>query len=187
MKKIEPVLKPKSYTFVYVIIALITGIILASAVYELNMRYTLRSPFQNPIVPRELSPIPNKPAVIVAPTETPVLKTSPKPKAQTKAQIVASSKYPDFINHIWERETGRGSNKEGLSGYCLGQGLSNEFGFYPSGKHCFSTFEASVRRLERWYEVDSKGLSYNQKLCYYNGAGKIDSCAYLTYNFEAMK
>lgn len=86
MKKIKPELKPKSYTFAYVIIALITGIILASAVYEFNMRYTLRSPFQNPFVPRELSPIPSKSPVITAPKEKPVPNTSPKPRTQNKVE-----------------------------------------------------------------------------------------------------
>lgn len=163
------------------------GLILATSVISFVLWFNDNYKFQPLIVPREMSPVPEKSPIITIPTEKPVPKTSPKPKAQTKAEIVANSKYPDFIDHIWVRETGRGSNKEGLNGYCLGQGLSNEFGFYPSGKHCFPTFEASVQRLEKWYEVDSKGLSYNQKLCYYNGAGKIDSCAYLTYNFEAMK
>lgn len=86
MKKIEPVLKPKSYTFVYVIAGIIAGMIVASGAYEFNMRFYLRSPFQNPIVPRELSPIPDKPAVIVAPTEIPVPNTSPKPKTQAKPE-----------------------------------------------------------------------------------------------------
>lgn len=185
MKKISPNLKPKSYTFAYVIAGMIAGAIVVSMAYEFNMRYYLRSPFQNPIVPRELSPIPDKPTIIVAPTEKPAPKISPKPKTQTKAQIVASSKYPDFIDHIWERESTRGANTKGLAGYCIDKGLSNEMGFAVSVSHCFPTFEASVRRLERWYEENS-GLSYNAKLCYYNSGVKTDSCAYLTYEFLKM-
>lgn len=86
MKKISPDLKPKSYTFVYVIIALIAGMIVASGAYEFNMRYIIQWPFRDLIVPRELSPIPDKPAVITAPVEKPVPKTSPKPKTQGKPE-----------------------------------------------------------------------------------------------------
>lgn len=185
MKKITPELKPKSYTFAYIVLALITGMIVASLTYEFNMRYYIRSPFQNPIVPRDMSPIPNKSPVIVPPKEKPIPTTTPKPKTQTKAQIVASSKYPDFIDHIWERESTRGANTQGLAGYCKNKGLSNEMGFAVSVSHCFPTFEASVRRLEKWYE-DNNGLSYNAKLCYYNSGVKTNSCAYLSYQFSKM-
>ncbi len=185
MKKISPDLKPKSYTFVYVIIALIAGMIVASGAYEFNMRYYIQWPFRDLIVPRELSPIPDKPAVITTPTEMPVPKTSPKPRSQTRAQIVASSKYPKFIDHVWERESTRGANTQGLAGYCKNKGLSNEMGFAVSVSHCFPTFEASVRRLERWYEENS-GLSENAKLCYYNSGVKTNSCSYLTYDFAGM-
>lgn len=118
--------------------------------------------------------------VVVTATPTPVKKT------MTKAQIVAASKYPWFIDHIWLRESGRGKNQSGLAGYCAAKGMSNEFGYYPQGKWCFATFAEAVARIERWREKEAGGLSDSQALCYYNGAGKINSCAYLTYNFKAM-
>ena len=105
---------------------------------------------------------------------------------EQKVEVIRNSKYPAFIDHIWERESTRGTATRGLNVYCADKGLSNEFGFYPSDNHCFASFEASIRRLERWYEVDSKGLSYKAKLCYYNGAGKVSDCPYLSYNFGKM-
>jgi hypothetical protein len=64
--------------------------------------------------------------------------------------------------------------------------MTNEFGFYPTGKWCWKTFEEAVARVELWREKEAKGLTDKQALCYYNGAGKVNTCAYLTYNFEAM-
>lgn len=107
-------------------------------------------------------------------------------KVSDKQAIVNASKYPDFIDHIWERESGRGSNTSGLAGTCLEKGMSNEFGFYPQGKWCFEDFQKAVERIELWREREAKGLTDNQALCYYNGAGKVESCAYLGYDFAQM-
>lgn len=155
-----------------------------------NTNYVLQSPvlFQMPIKHRIISPIPLDVKITITPipsvTKAPVKQEK---KATSEADIVKTSKYPDFIDHIWERESGRGTNKSGLHGYCLKKGQVNPFGFYPSGNWCWDTFEEGVRRLERWYEVEGAGLSYAQKLCYYNGAGKVSDCPYLGYNFEQMK
>lgn len=192
MKRIKKVSRfDISYKTVAIIfVSALMGIMVQVSLVWFFDNYRLQSPFQSPIVPRDMSPIPDKSPVIVPPKEKPIPTTTPKPRTQTKAQIVASSKYPDFIDHLWERESTRGQNVEGLHAFCLQQGLSNEMGFYPSGKHCFPTFEASVRRLERWYEEHPK-LSENQKKCFYNKGyeddGSIsDSCAYLSYRFSEM-
>lgn len=118
--------------------------------------------------------------VVVTATPTPVK------KSMTKSEIVSASRYPSFIDHIWERESGRGTNLAGLAGRCAAKGMTNEFGYYPQGKWCFKTFAEAVTRIERWREKEAGGLSDSQALCYYNGAGKVNSCAYLTYNFKAM-
>lgn len=104
----------------------------------------------------------------------------------TEQEIVDKSKYPQFINHIWERESRKGKDHTELHGFCLSQGKTNPFGYYPQGNHCFDSFTAGVRRLEKWYEVEGAGLSYTAKLCYYNGAGKVQVCPYLSYDFANM-
>jgi len=104
---------------------------------------------------------------------------------KTKKEIVASSKYAKFIDHVWERESGRGTNPSGLAGQCAAKGESNEFGFFPQGSWCFDTFEESVARMERWYEEHSD-LTYNQKLCLYNMGQIVQVCPYLSYNFAGM-
>lgn len=107
-------------------------------------------------------------------------------KVSDKQAMVNASKYPDFIDHIWEHESGRGSNTSGLAGTCLAKDMSNEFGFYPQGKWCFDNFQKAVERIELWREHEAKGLTDNQALCYYNSGVKVETCAYLGYNFEDM-
>lgn len=123
---------------------------------------------------------------IAKPTQVPAPTPSIPKQNQTKEEIVANSKFPKFIDHIWVRESTRGAAKDGLHRYCASHNQSNEFGFYPQSKWCWDTFEAGVRRLERWYEEDSAGLSENAKLCYYNTGRKVEDCAYLHYNFNEM-
>lgn len=163
------------------------GIIIATSFIFFVLWFRDNYQFQPLIVPRELSPIPQgQKSVIQAPSEiSPIPTTTPKPKIKSKADIVGESKYSSFISHIWLRESGRGTNPAGLAGFCSRQGKSNEFGFYPSGNHCFPDFETSVKRLERWYEEHSD-LSDDAKLCYYNSGLKTDSCGYLTMNFKTM-
>lgn len=98
-----------------------------------------------------------------------------------KLELIKKSRYPEFIGHIWIKETTQGTTKDPLSQklYCESIGMTNEFGFYPAGQWCFSTFEEGIARLEKWHDEDSAGLSFNQKLCYYNGAGKVNNCNYL--------
>lgn len=108
-------------------------------------------------------------------------------KPQTKEEIVAASLYSEFIDHIWLRESGRGTNTDprGLHNICAAKGVSNEFGYAVADGYCFNTFEESVRRLEKWYE-DNLGLSDNQKLCKYNSGRAHDVCPYLSYDFANM-
>jgi len=98
-----------------------------------------------------------------------------------KLELIKKSRYPEFIGHIWIKESTQGTTKreDSQKAYCESIGMTNEFGFYPAGNWCWATFEEGIARLEKWYEVDSAGLSFNQKLCYYNGAGKVNNCNYL--------
>ena len=167
----------------------IAGLILTAAAYETGMWFRDNYKFQNPfiplIVPLEISPIVEDEEVRIINTTTPTPKVSPRANLKAKIAIMASSRYPDFIDHIWLRESGRGKNPAGLAGYCEKKGLSNEFGFAVSVNHCFTNFETSVKRLERWYE-DNTGLTYQEKLCRYNTGRPVPECAYLSFNFEEM-
>lgn len=169
---------------------MITGLILGTiATIEVQYffdNYQLRSPFQSPIVRREHSPIPvNEEIKEKHSTGEKNITPTPKKTVKNKMSLVNASKYHAFIDHIWFRESGRGTNPGGLAGACASQGKSNEFGFYPAGHWCFDSFEDGVKRLERWYDEHSE-LSDNQKLCYYNEGEKKEDCAYLGNNFAAM-
>lgn len=105
-----------------------------------------------------------------------------------KLELVQNSEFPSFVNHIWIHESGQGTNENpaGLHNVCSQKGMSNEFGFYPQGMWCWNTFEEGISRLERWYR-ENKDLTDNQKLCYYNGAGKVEDCPYLYDDYLSMK
>jgi len=175
-------------------IGTVLGLVLAMfALNGLNSFYAkyelyFRSPLQNPLVFHEkILPLPTK---MITPTSTPTPSPTKKPTTGTtggeKAKLVAESKYPEWIEHIWLRESGRGTNTTGLAGYCLSKGMSNEMGFFPRGKHCFNTFAESVARLERWREETAKGMSDNMAKCYYNMGKKVETCAYLGNDYLSM-
>lgn len=147
-----------------------------------------------PIVIRERTPLATESAQItkvIQPTEE-------KPKVEVYAinnhvnyanlELVRKSKYPELFNHVWIRESSQGTNPraDALNTYCKNKGMSNEIGFYPKGKHCFETFADSIARFERWRENEARGLTDNQALCYYNGAGKVDICPYLSDDYLSM-
>jgi len=173
--------KPK-----YLLLAsFIIGMIMMAGVYEFGIWFSNNYRLQPVIVPRDISPVNEEYQWESIPSTTPAPKVSPRTNLKGKTAIVTSSKYPDFIDHIWLRESGRGTATAGLNVSCAKKGLSNEMGFYPSGKHCFADFETSVKRLERWYE-DNSALTDNQKLCRYNSGTASNSCAYLTLSFKDM-
>lgn len=128
--------------------------------------------------------IPTTPEIV---SPLPRITESPK-KKESKEDLVQSSLYPDFIDHIWFRESGRGTNKnpKALHNICKTKGMTNEFGYDPYTGHCFPSFGYGIRVMENW-RINHRELSDNQALCLYNGAGKAEDCPYLHYNFSAMK
>jgi hypothetical protein len=104
---------------------------------------------------------------------------------EQKAFLVYYSRHPEFIDHIWYRETGRGGAPEGHHMYCNKQGKSNEFGYAVFDKLCFDTFSESIMALEAWVSKHSD-LTFNQALCLYNTGKVQDTCAYLGHDFSAM-
>jgi hypothetical protein len=184
----------KEATILYA--GLIVGFFITMGIVWFFSKYELQSPIRPFWKEKTITPVTNTPVIIhptlipiIVPSATPTPTIKPRSTNLRKAEketIIANSKYPDFIDHIWERESGRGTDTTGLAGYCISKGMTNEFGFYPTGKWCWKTFEEAVARVELWREKEAKGLTDKQALCYYNGAGKVNTCAYLTYNFEAM-
>ena len=173
--------KPK-----YLLIAsFIIGMIMMAGVYEFGIWFSNNYRLQPVIVPRDISPVNEEYQWEGIPITTPTPKVSPRTNLKGKTAIVTSSKYPDFIDHIWLRESGRGTSKTGLNASCAKRGMSNDFGFAVSVNHCFTDFATSVRRLERWYD-DNTGLTYQEKLCRYNTGRTIKECAYLTLSFMDM-
>lgn len=118
--------------------------------------------------------------IVVTPTPTP---TPPPP--QTKADMVKASKFAKLIDHIWLRESGRGTSRVGLNTYCESIGKNNEFGYYPQASWCWDTFQEGVTRLDRWFEARSENTDA-QKLCEYNTGTISDTCAYLGTDFTKM-
>ena len=104
---------------------------------------------------------------------------------EQKAFLVYYSRHPEFIDHIWYRETGRGGAQEGHHIYCEKMNKSNEFGYAVADKLCFDTFSESIMALEAWV-MDHSHLTFNEALCLYNTGKVQDTCAYLGHDFSAM-
>ncbi len=47
------------------------------------------------------------------------------------------SGFEQAYDKVWLMESGRGSNKAGLNGYCIAKGEINEIGYAPHDKYCF--------------------------------------------------
>lgn len=190
------------------IISIITGFVMALGLlmfsfyqfYQFvdNNKVFIQNPisvqFYSPIViqDRSINMVDSK-TKIISPIPTiikEVQKKQPKPQTKiiNKDDIVKSSKFAKFIDHIWVHESGRGTNSNpvALHNKCKAKGMTNEFGFYPQGGWCWESFEEGVARLEKWRVTEAKGLTDSQALCYYNQGVKTNDCAYLGNNFALM-
>ena len=125
-----------------------------------------------------LSPLPDP---TVAPEITPQ-----KTSKLSKGDMVAHSKYPAFIDHVWLRESGRGEATEGLNASCNNKGGSNDFGFAVAENYCFTDFEEGVKMLELWVDNRKGKYTENQLKCLYNTGTATESCFYLTLDFANM-
>jgi len=70
--------------------SLIIGIVATISVFWFFTNYRLRSPFQNPIIRRDLTPIIENKSINVIPTTTPTPKVSPAANSKTKTAIVTA-------------------------------------------------------------------------------------------------
>jgi len=98
-------------------------------------------------------------------------------KPETKEEIIAASKYPEQIDHIWLKETSRGTNTNpnALHNICKAKGKSNEFGYGGmQNMWCFDSFEEAVRVVEQWLDKQTA-----EALCYYNIGIKTSNCQYV--------
>lgn len=87
----------------------------------------------------------------------PFIRVANKPYVQTHEDIVSSASHGDILIRIWNNETTQGKNvnmgdKTDLAAYCKSKGMTNEFGYNPQAKQCFSSFEESVRVVNAWWE-----------------------------------
>jgi hypothetical protein len=98
-------------------------------------------------------------------------------KPETKEEIVAASRHPEEIDHIWLKETSRGTNTNpnALHNICKAQGKSNEFGYGGmQNMWCYDSFEQSVRVVDAWLDKQTA-----ENLCYYNVGIKTSNCNYV--------
>lgn len=61
-----------------------------------------------------------------------------------------SDEYEEAYDTVWLNESGRGTNKSGLNGYCIAKGQLNEIGYYPQGKYCFSDRKEQKETFMLW-------------------------------------
>lgn len=73
------------------------------------------------------------------------------PPLQAKKEV---EKYPtgfeEAYDKVWLMESGRGTNKEGLNGYCIAKNMINEIGFAPHDKYCFENREEQKSTFITW-------------------------------------
>ena len=77
---------------------------------------------RTPVYIRQVKPVIKKIKVQVTPTPTP-----------DKESMLFEKAY----DLVWLRESGRGTNKSGLNGYCIKNNMINEIGYAPHEKYCF--------------------------------------------------
>ena len=106
-----------------------------------------------------------------------IVYAAPTPKSPTKREIIAASKHPEMIDHIWLHETTRGmpsSDPTALHMKCRALGKTNEFGYDPYNVVCFDTFQEAVDTIDAWLTKRD-----NENLCMYNKGVRASYCDYL--------
>jgi len=76
-------------------------------------------------------------------------------KTRKEAPIVRKENaYPkgfeEAFDKVWLMESGRGTNKGGLNGYCIAKGMVNEIGYAPHDKYCFESQEEQKNTFITW-------------------------------------
>jgi hypothetical protein len=60
--------------------------------------------------------------------------------------------YEKAYNLVWLNESGKGTNKNGLNGYCLSKNMINEIGFAPHENYCFKDRTEQKETFYLWLD-----------------------------------
>lgn len=132
------------------VLAIIIGVLLALAFmfvcfYEVSNWYDSHKViFQSPIIIKLQSPIKiekRKFDVVVPLKETKVIVTP---------TITQPDEFELAYDKVWLRESGRGTNKQGLNGYCISRGMVNEIGYDPQDNYCFADTKEQKETFMLW-------------------------------------
>lgn len=125
--------------------------------------YSIRSPFQNPIVPRKHEAI-----------------ISPLGKGKAKTMIFDLGK---IANYIYMKESSSGRNDG-----CNRLGLFNGYGWRQNDSEwvCFSSRQEVRQLVINWLETHIKNGDIEKALCYYNRGIAEHGCTY-SVNYLALQ
>lgn len=122
--KIKSILKSVGMALIMCLIGFVIALYLITKFNHWSIKHEIiwQTPIilRTPVYIREVKPIIKK----VIPTPTPT------PKQESKL-------FEDAYDLVWLRESGRGTNKAGLNGYCIKKNMINEIGYAPHEKYCF--------------------------------------------------
>jgi len=100
--------------------------------------------FQSPII------IKIQPPVVIQRREVARPKETRKIEPPVKQEKAYPNGFEEAYDKVWLMESGRGTNKTGLNGYCIEQGLINEIGYAPHDKYCFKDREEQKSTFITW-------------------------------------
>lgn len=104
--------------------------------------------FQSPILIKFQAP------VRIEKRTTPVKKVSvvtEKPLVKVLEPVInTNADYERAYDKVWLMESGRGTNKGGLNGYCIAKGMINEIGYAPHENFCFKDREEQKKTFMLW-------------------------------------
>jgi hypothetical protein len=103
-----------------------------------------RVSFQYPIIIKLQAP------VIIEKRAKEVKKLTVVPVEAKKIVEQYPTGYEEAYQKVWLMESGKGTNKGGLNGYCLAKGEINEIGFDPQDKYCFANREEQKSTFITW-------------------------------------
>lgn len=124
---------------------LITAVLFITAFYNISQFYDeYRVIFLNPIEIKINPPFKFERRITA--------KKYQKPQEGAKNEQI--SRFPNGFEEayekVWLMESGKGTNKTGLNGYCIGQNKINEIGFAPFDKYCFENQEEQKDMFFTW-------------------------------------
>jgi hypothetical protein len=105
-----------------------------------------RVSFQYPIIIKLQAP------VIIEKRAKEVKKLTVVPVEAKKIVEQYPTGYEEAYQKVWLMESGKGTNKGGLNGYCLAKGEINEIGFDPQHSYCFKDVVEQKATFMLWLD-----------------------------------